>query len=157
MSALLIAEDERYPAEDRPRIIFDPQSQTVCFERCHQSRSFLAVGVEPFRVCPFRDIRSVTDFLSGDHRGTAVKAVLAAGPLVHSHSTAADLASYFISTSTGRCRVFSHWQNFAELREALAGIVPVDARPHWSENPRLIPLFAIVLIAIVAGLIYWLL
>lgn len=154
---LIIAEDEEFLPEGRPRIVFDSASGTVRFEYCHHPRTFLSAGAEPLRVCRLEEITAVSDFLSGEHQGRAIKAVLAAGPLVHSHSTAADLASYFISTRSGRCRVFAHWRNFTELRQALAAIVPEGSRPHWSEDPRMVPLFAAALIVAVCGLIYLLL
>lgn len=153
----LIAEDRERPRESRPRITIDWDAETVSFEQCHESRRFLSTGAEPIRVCRFDEIQSVTDFLTGNHRGAGTKAVLSAGRLVHSHSTAADLASIFVSTREGRTRVFANWTNFAQLRDALREIVPESSRPPWTEDPRMMPLFVVGMLGVVGVLIYFLL
>jgi hypothetical protein len=146
--APLISEDGTVPEEVRPRIVVDFESGTVTFWRCHHTRSFLASRVQERHVCRFEDILTVSDFLTGGARQPLLRAVLAAGPLMHLDVSASELASIFISTRTGRCRVFSHWTNFADLRSAL-GAMGSEGRPPWSEDPRLMPLFvgAIALVA----------
>ena len=150
----LIAEDPTFDAASRPRIVIDPMARRVRFEWCHEPRSFLASGVVQLYECNFDDVLSVTDFLTGDRPGGFLRGLLAVGPLVHSHTSAADLASIFISTTHGRCRVFANWTHFDELRESLRQITPTEGRPPLSENPAMIPVFVVAMLAVVAGVVY---
>lgn len=155
--SLLVAEDLGRDASVRPRIIVDFAARTVRFENCHHSRGFLAVGVEPVRVCRFDEITAVSDLLLDEGSDRSMRAVLKAGPLVHVHASADDLASIFVSTRTGRCRVFADWSGFEDLRDVLREIAPRGARPHWSEDPRMFPVYAVVLVVVVSTIIYFML
>lgn len=138
-------------------MLLDFEQQTVTFENCHQSHHFLATGCDAMHVCPFADLRGANDFLSGDKPGKGIRAVLGLGRITGVHPGAEQLASLFISTATGRCRVFAHWDGYAEFRTAVLERCVDSPGARWSDDPRMIPVYAALMIAVVAGIIWILL
>ena len=154
---ILVCEDYDSPADVRRRIVLNFTRRTATFENCHESRAFLSLGSEAIRECRFDELLAVHDFFLGERRLGLLRGVLAAGPLVHSHTTGREMESIIISTAQGRCRVFADWDGFVELREALRKICSASPGGHWSDDPRLIPVYFVVIAAIVAGIIWLLL
>ena len=146
------------PNRNGQRVSVNLSEQTVTFFNCHQLRSGPGVGFEPVRVCSFEEIVDVHDFLVGEHRGTFLRVLLIMGRLIHVNARAEDLASIFVSTATGRSRIFATWNGFPELRTCLKEISSKHSRlGHWADNPHMMPLFMIAMFAIVFGIIWLLL
>lgn len=140
------------------RVIVNMTRRTVTFINCHQPRSGLGLGFEAERVCGFDEILAAHDFLTGEHRGPFLRLVFFLGRLIHMPADSAAMGSLFISTTTGRARVFSQWVAFPALRARLREICA--DRPQagpWTDNPAFLPLFLIVIFAIVGGIIWFLL
>jgi hypothetical protein len=104
------------------RVSVNLSEQTVTFFNCHQQRSGLGVGFEPERVCSFEELVAVYDFLVGEHREIFLRILLMMGRLIHVNARTEDLASIFVSTATGRSRIFATWNGFPELRTSLREI-----------------------------------
>lgn len=83
--------------------------------------------------------------------------LLGLGQATGVHTGGQPLGSMFISTTTGRSRVFAHWRGYAELRTALRELCQDSPGGHWADDPRWMPVYAVVLLAIVGGLIWALL
>ena len=131
--SVLVARNLQYPGPAQQRIVLDARDQSITFENCHWPRGFWTWRGEERRVCRFEDILAVHDFGLGKHR------------------------SVFISTRFGRCRVFADWAGYAPLREALSRITTVTERGSWQDDPRWMPVYVLVIGAIVAGILYLLL
>jgi len=153
----IVCEDPSIPADVRPRIVIDFAEQTVLFENCHESREFLAAGAEPQRLCSFEEILAAHDFFTGERRKPILRLLLKLGWMVNSATTSGDMESIIISTSGGRCRVFAKWQAFDQLREALRQMTEGRSAGHWSDDPRLIPVYVVFFGAVVGGIIWLLL
>lgn len=132
-ASVLVARNPKYWGPGQQRIVLDARDQSITFENCHWPRSFWSWRGEERRVCQFEDILAVHDFGLGQHR------------------------SVFISTRFGRCRVFADWEGYAQVREALSRIATVTERGSWEDDPRWIPVYCVVIVAIVAGILYLLL
>ena len=154
---LIICEDPKFSGTGRQRVLLNLTLRTATFENCHWPRKFLTGGYESVRVCRFEDIHAAHDFLSGKHRGTFLRIVLMLGHLIHIPVNANQLGSIFISTAYGRCRVFTDWNGFNEFRDAVHHICKQSPGRNWADDPRFIPLYALVIFSIVAGLIWCLL
>jgi hypothetical protein len=149
--ALIICDN---PDSSSQRLVLNLTQRTAVFENCHSPRSGIGgFGFEPFRECNFDEILAVNDFLTGDHRGLFYKIIF-----TFSHVNAGDLASVFISTDFGRSRIFAKWNGFAELRSELRQICSQQSRRgHWEDDPRLMPVYVVMIFAIVGGIIWLLL
>ena len=154
---LITCENLDFPGPGRQCVVVDPNTKTVLFECCHCPRGFLSAGYEARRVCTFSDVLATHDFLSGEHRGNWLRTIFTLGQLVDVPDQTKELGSIFISTSHGRCRVFADWRGFPELREAMQQICEPTKAGHWQDDPRWIPVYVIGMLAIVGGLIWWLL
>ena len=148
---LIICEN---PDSSDQRVVLNLTQRTASFENCHSPRSGIGgFGFEPIRECNFDEILAINDFLTGDHRGLFYKLIFA-----FSHVNSGDLASVFISTDFGRSRIFAKWNGFPELRSELRQICSQQSRSgHWEDDPRLMPLFLVLIFAIVGGIIWLLL
>ncbi len=148
---LIICEN---PDSSGQRVVLNLTQRTASFENCHSPRSGIGeFGFEPIRECSFNEILAVNDFLTGDHRGLFYKLIFA-----FSHVNSGDLASVFISTDFGRSRIFAKWNGFPELRSELRQICSQQSRSGlWEDDPRLMPLFLVLIFAIVGGIIWLLL
>ena len=142
------------PDSSDQRVVLNLTQRTVIFENCHSPRSGIGgFGSEPVRECNFDEILAVNDFLTGNHRGLFYKLIFA-----FSHVNSGDLASVFISTDFGRSRIFAKWNGFPELCSELRQICSQQSRSgHWEDDPRLMPLFLVLIFAIVGGIIWLLL
>lgn len=120
------------PDFSQQRVILDPSKRTVVFENCHQPRSGIGISGDAERVCQFEEIHAVHDFLTGNHRGTFLRIVLFLGRLVHAPANASNLGSIFISTASGRARIFANWKGFSELRSRLHQICDEQPARQWS-------------------------
>ena len=138
------------PDSSDQRVVLNLTQRTASFENCHSPRSGIGgFGFEPIRECNFDEILAVNDFLTGDHRGLFYKLIFA-----FSHVNSGDLASVFISTDFGRSRILAKWNGFPELRSELCQICSQQSRSgHWEDDPRLMPLYLVVMFAIVGGII----
>lgn len=154
---MIVAEDRSCPIPQRPRISIDPEQRTIQFEWCHVSRSFFSAGFQQSYVCSFDDITGTADFLHGSHKAPVTRIILAAGRLISIHVSPKQLASTFIYTETGRCRMFASWHGFEEVRAQLAKIAPGQSRIPLSEDIRLIPLYVLGMLAITGGIVWALL
>jgi len=150
----LVAEDIRCPFEQRPRISIDPELRIVQFECCHVSRSFFTSGFQPLHTCAFDEIVGIADFLHGSRKAPVTRFILAAGRLISIHVTPQELASTFVITETGRCRMFANWNGFEEVRAQLAEIAPGQSRIPLSEDIRLMPLYVLGMLAVVGGIVW---
>ena len=157
MDTRIICEDPDFPGPDRRRIILDLSEQTATFENCHWPRKSLSSGYDAVCVCRFEDLLAAHDFLSGEHRGRWLRTVLSLGHLTSVAVKPSELESIFISTSFGRCRVFADWNGFEEFRQGLREVCKASPAGHWSDDPRLIPLYVVIMLAVAGGLIWWLL
>jgi len=138
---LIICEN---PDSRDQRVVLNLTQRKASFENCHSPRS--GIG-------GFGEILAVNDFLTGDHRGLFYRLIFA-----FSHVNSGDLASVFISTDFGRSRIFAKWNGFIELRSELRQICLQQSRSgHWEDDPRLMPLYLVVMFAIVGGIIWLLL
>lgn len=135
------------------RVSIDATERTVTFENCHQSRRFTAVGFESVRVCRFDEILAVHDCNSIEHEDCHLldRIVFA---LVHMLQGDGDLGSLFISTATGRSRVFTNWNGFDAFRTTLRQIPTTSQKGYWEDDPRLITLFVVILFTVVIGLVF---
>ncbi|MFH5802660.1 hypothetical protein [Alienimonas sp. DA493] len=158
-SGLIVCEDRSFPAADRPRITIDLARRVVIFERCHVPRNFLSAGVEPLREAPFENVRSARELRVGGGRGLGLRTLLGLGRVAGLTATdAGSLASIFLGTTAGRARVFAHWHNFAAFREAIRPIAAES--PHGEaleDNPLVAAAVAVAMLAVTAGLVWWLL
>lgn len=154
---LITCEDRHFAGPGRRRVVIDLAAATVTFENCHWRRSFLSFGCESIRVCQLDEIAAAHDFLSGKHRDHGIRTVLTLGYLTGNSPSADQLASIFISTAHGRCRVFADWAGFEDFRDTIQHICERTSGGHWSDDPRLIPLYVLAIFAIVGGLLWWLL
>lgn len=138
------------------RIVVDRRQRTVTFENCHLPRSGLGLGCEQRRVCQFEEILAVRDFLIGEHHGRILRLIFLLGHLIHIPTNAKDQGSLWISTPSGRTRVFANWSHFAELRSLLKEICsPQSTKAPWEDDPRMIPVFFVLIFAIVGGIIWF--
>jgi hypothetical protein len=142
------------PDSSDQRVVLNLTQRIAIFENCHSPRSGIGgFGFEPIRECNFTEIFAANDFLTGDHRGLFYKLIF-----TFSHVNSGDLASVFISTDFGRSRIFAKWNGFPELRSELRQICSQQSRSgHWEDDPRLMPLFLVLIFAIVGGIIWLLL
>jgi len=142
------------PAASGQRIRILKESRTVVFSHCHHSRGAFGLAPEMERVVSFDEILGTRDFLTGSHRGTWLRILLRLG----SPLPAERLASVFISTRFGRARVFASWRGFAEIRRQLHAITAAKSNSvPLSEDPRMIPVFVVLLLGVTAGMIWILL
>jgi len=143
-------------ARGQERVEVDFIQRTVLFENCHQPRS--GVGfTERELICGFEDICGVRDFLVGQHRGAFYRLLFALAPLAGTAVNARGLSSCFVSTATGRTRIFAEWAGFAEVREALLRISSESScRQPWSDQAWAGPVVAAMAL-LVTGVIVWLL
>ena len=143
-------------ARGHERVEVDFNQRTVLFANCHQSRSGLGL-TERELICGFEDICGVRDFLVGQHRGAVYRLLFGLAILTGSAVSADGLSSCFISTATGRARIFAGWTGFAEMREALLQISATSAhRPPWSDQAWVGPVVA-ALALLATAVIVWLL
>ncbi|QDT14380.1 hypothetical protein [Alienimonas californiensis] len=155
----IVCEDRSFAPPDRPRATIDPARGVVIFERCHVPRNFLSAGVEGVREVPFAEIRSARELRVGGGRGLGLRALLGLGRVAGMTATSAgSLASIFIGTVSGRARVFAHWHNFPAFREA---ILPIAAESPQGgaleDNPLVGAAVAVAMLAVTAGIVWWLL
>lgn len=154
---MIVAEDRSCPIPQRPRISIDPEQRTIQFEWCHVSRSFFSAGFQQSYVCSFDDITGTADFLHGSHNSPFTRFTLVAGRILSIYVPRKQLASTFVYTETGRCRMFASWHGFEEARAQLAKIAPDQERIPLSEDIRLIPLYVLGMLAITGGIVWALL
>ena len=133
------------------------QQRVVLNLSLHCPRKFFSSGCEAKRICRFEDLHAAHDFLSGEHHGTFLRTVIRLGHLINVPVKADELGSIFISTDFGRCRVFADWTGFDEFRNEIHEICKQSPRGHWSDDPRMIPLYVVIILGITGGLIWWLL
>lgn len=137
------------------RVVLDRIQRTVTFENCHLPRSGLGLGCEQRRVCQFEEIVAARDFLIGEHRGRVLRLIFLLGRLIHIPTNANEQGALWISTQFGRARVFANWSQFAELRSLLREICSQQStKGHWEDDPRMIPVFVVLIFAIVGGIIW---
>lgn len=140
------------------RVIVDATRRTVTFVNCHQPRTGLGYGFETERVCDLDEILAVHDFLTGEHRGAFLRMLFFLGHLIHMPVDPGSMESIFVSTTNGRARIFAGWSGFAELRSRLREACSQRSQNGpWTDNPAFLPVFLIVIFAIVGGLIWLLL
>lgn len=142
------------PAAPGKKVVIDRQRRVIQFYYCHQPRSGMGIGFEELREIRFDQLHSVRDFLCGNHRGLWLRILLRLGTPISGPA----LASLFVSTDSGRARIFQDWVGFAEMREQLHQITAGNHhRAPLSEDPRMIPVFVVLLLAITGGIIWLLL
>ena len=149
--ALIICDN---PDSSGQRLVLNLTQRTAIFENCHSPRSGIGgFGFEPVCECKFAEILAVQDFLTGNHRGLFYRIIF-----TFSNVNAGNLASVFISTDFGRSRIFAKWNGFAELRSELRQICSQQSRRgRWEDDPRLMPVYVVLILAIVGGIIWLLL
>lgn len=145
------------PRNPSQRVVVDLEEDTVPSCNCHEPRKFTAIGMEPTRVCGFDEIHAVHDFMTGDHSGWAYRIIFMLGHLIYMPVKDSEMSSIFISTAYGRARIFANWEEFDSLCDGLRHNSSASGVGHWSDNPRLIPVYAVVLVVILTGLIWLLL
>ena len=146
----IICQDLAYRGPGRMCIVLDLTEQTVTFENCFISNSFLSVGREAVFKCSFSEITKVIDFFVGNHTGLLMRALFFLGGVNVSY-----LRSIFVYTPDGNARVFADWKDFEPLRSALIEkCKPSRGGGFGLDNPTMWPLFLFVFFLLLVGLIW---
>jgi len=147
---LIICQDLAYKGPGRMCVVLDLALETVTFENCFLSNSFLSVSRIAVFECSFSEITKVIDFLVGNNTGILLRAMFFLGGVDTSH-----LRSIFVYTPDGNARVFADWKDFEPLRSALIEkCKPSRGGGFGLDNPTMWPLIAFVLLLLLVGLIW---
>ncbi|HCP11285.1 MAG TPA: hypothetical protein DIT89_03030 [Planctomycetaceae bacterium] len=139
------------------RIAIDFATRTVQFDHCLQARSGLGLTAKQ-AVCSFNDICGCRDFFVKEHSGRLYRLLFALASLTGTPVSSRQMASCFISTTTGRGRIFADWKGFDDVRAALRQIAASSShkRPA-TDAPWVGPLVAAIAILITAAVVWMML
>ena len=147
---LIICQDLAYRGPGRMCVVLDLGEQTVTFENCFISNTFLSVSKKQTYKCSFSEITKVVDLLLGNHTGILMRV-----QLFLSGIDASDLRSVFVHTQHGNARIFAQWNDFERFRSTLIEeCKPSRGGGYGIDNPEMWDLYAIFFVLLLAGLIW---